>query len=134
MNRWIIGAAAVCMMVNIASAQKALTEIKLTPGRSVFKHAAWSEPIVIKTEQEAAKYFSKDALKKLTREVDFKKQVVLIFAWRGSGCDKMSCSVAESAPEQVFFSMKRGRTRDLRAHTNVYALRSNVKWHVKGKK
>ena len=35
-------------------------------------------------------------------------------------------------PEQVFFTYTPGRTRDLRPHVHVYALRSNVRWSVKG--
>jgi hypothetical protein len=68
---------------------------------------------------------------KLARQVDFEQQFVLLFAWRGSGQDRFRYTVAESYPEQVFFTYRAGRTRDLRPHVYVYALRSNVKWNVK---
>jgi hypothetical protein len=38
--------------------------------------------------------------------------------------------VKESFPEQIMFSYKPGRTRDLRPHLKVYVLQSNVKWAV----
>lgn len=86
------------------------------------------EPTVFKTEAEAAKAFGDDALASLKKQVDFKNQIVLVFAWKGSGQDKLDCTVAESFPEQITFKLTPGRTRDLRSHVLVFALRSNVKW------
>jgi len=127
------GIVAFCILAGVASAQKPIVAIKAAPERSVFKNSTWNKPIIIKSKTDAVKHFSKDALNTLETAVDFKKQFVLVFAWRGSGRDRLSYSVAESYPEQVFFSLRRGRTRDLRSHTNVYALRSNVRWRVNGK-
>ena len=112
-----------------AAGSPAIVELKKLKTESlVFKDASRTKPVVLKTEEAAAKYFSKGELAKLKKAANFKKQIVLIFAWKGSGQDKMEFSVAESFPEQVFFSYKPGRTRDLRPHVKVYALRSNVKW------
>ena len=41
--------------------------------------------------------------------------------------------MAESFPEHISFSLKRGRTRDLWPHRKVYALRGNVRCSVGGK-
>lgn len=133
MTRWMTGIAAFCMLAGVASAQEPIVPIKVVPEGSVFKSSAWDKPIVIESNTDAVKHFSKDALKTLETAVDFKKQFVLVFAWRGSGGDELSYNVAESSPEQISFSLKRGRTRDLRPHTKVYALRSNVRWHVEGR-
>ena len=43
----------------------------------------------------------------------------------------MDFSVGESDPERVIFKVKPGRTRDLRPHTVIYSLRSNVMWSAK---
>jgi len=102
--------------------------VKARPGAKALDEGGAKKPIVIRTADEAGKYFEGDALAVLKKEVDFAQQVVLVFAWRGSGQDRLDCSVAESSPEQVLFQYKRGRTRDLRPHVQVYALRSNVKW------
>ena len=103
----------------------------MTPEKSVFKNSAWNKPIVIKSQDEAAKHFGKDALQTIARKVDFKKQIVLVFAWQGSGGDKLEYSILESFPEQIPFSLRPGVTDDIRSHSRVFALRSNVRWSVK---
>jgi hypothetical protein len=110
-----------------------IKEVKgVTPEAGVFKAASATKPIVIKSEEEAAKHFAEKAVADLKKQVDFKNQIVLVFAWRGSGQDKLNHIIAESFPEQITFSLVPGRTRDLRPHVHVYALRSNVKWMVRG--
>ncbi len=108
---------------------KALKDI--TPKRIVFDEAGKKTPIVIRSESDAEKYLVPDELKKLGKQVNFGKQIVLVFAWRGSGQDRLEYSVLESFPEQIVFSFKPGRTRDLRPHVRVFALRANVKWNGK---
>jgi hypothetical protein len=54
-----------------------------------------------------------------------------VFAWKGSGRDQLSYAVAESFPEQIFFSLKAGETDDLRSHTKLFAVRKNVRWSAK---
>ncbi len=130
-----------CLIVLLAVAATAAKEDKtlppikqltgLKPAASVFKATTRGKPLVIKSEKDAAKHFAGDDLAKLKKQVDFKKQVVLLFAWRGSGQDRLQFDVAESFPEQIHFRLKPGRTRDLRSHVKVYVLRSNVKWRVK---
>jgi hypothetical protein len=128
------GIAVVCLLAGAASAQEPIVAIKVTPEESVFKDSTWNKPIVVKSTEDAAKHFGKDALETLGKEVDFKKQFLLVFAWQGSGGDKLSYAVAESFPEQIFFSLKPGSTKDVHQHTHVYALRSNVIWSVKAKR
>ena len=130
----LVGFAAVATTTAPAKDDKPLPPIKqlsgVSPARGVFKTTTRGKPIVIKSEKDAAKHFTGDDLAKLKKQVDFEKQFVLVFAWRGSGGDRLTFNVAESFPEQIFFSLKRGRTRDLRSHVKVYVLRSNVKWKV----
>jgi hypothetical protein len=96
----------------------------------VFKGASRTKPVVLKSLKNGAKYFGKEALAKIFRAVDFEKQSVLLFAWKGSGQDRLQYVVKESFPEQIVFSHKRGRTKDFRSHLKVYVLRSDVKWAV----
>lgn len=122
------------LLVNAAQAEilPPIFNVKgVSPNRKAFDDAKRTTPIEIRSKDDAAKYFEPGDLKTLLAKVDFKKQFVLVFAWRGSGGDRLSYSVAESFPEQIFFAIQPGRTRDLRSHTAVYALRSNVKWSVK---
>jgi len=99
--------------------------------QSVFSAASAKKPLVLRTAEDAGKHFDEANLKKLAEKVDFTQQVVLVFAWRGSGQDKLESTVAESCPEQIRFRLLHGRTRDLRQHVEVHALRSNVKWTVR---
>ena len=127
--------AAIVLPITVAGADAKLPPIKtvkgVKPNRSIFKAAKRNKPLVIRSAKAAAAYFSKPALAKLKKQVDFKHQIVLVFAWKGSGQDRLNYSVAESFPEQIFFKHKRGRTRDLRSHVKIFVLRSNVKWRVR---
>ncbi len=102
----------------------------LVPSRSVFKGANWRAPLVLRSPEEAARHFPAEELAKLGKQVDFSKQFVLLFAWLGSGQDRLDAAVAESYPEQVYFRLVPGRTRDLREHVRIFALRADVKWSV----
>ena len=94
----------------------------------VFQLATAKKPLEIRSEQDAAKYLSDKEVAVLAKQVDFKQQVVLLFAWQGSSGDKLNYAIAESFPEQVLFSLQGGRTKDLRVHVRFFALRNNVKW------
>lgn len=108
-----------------------IVQIKdVAPNRDAFKPRGWKTPHVITSHDGAVKIFGEDGAKKLAASVDLAKQTVLVFAWRGSGQDKLTYGVQESYPEQVAFMYQGGRTRDLRPHVHVYALRNNVKWSV----
>jgi hypothetical protein len=131
MLRYSLSFVIVAIFTGIASAQQPIVELKVTPEKSVFKDSAFHKPIVIKSKDDAAKHFGKDALDTIGKSVDFEKQIMLVFAWQGSGGDKLNYSILESFPEQVPFSLKMGMTDDLRSHTRVFALRSNVRWSVK---
>ncbi len=103
----------------------------VTANDSAFKASGSTKPLVFKSEKDATDYFSKEELAKLTKQVDFKSQIVLLFAWQGSGQDKLSYTIAESYPEQIKFTYTPGLTKDLRPHFHIYVLRSNVVWSVK---
>ncbi len=119
MTRLMLGWFVFCVSASVAVGQEQLVgpivELKVTPEKSVFKNSAWDKPIVIKSQDEAAKHFGKDAVEVIANKVDFKKQIVLVFAWQGSGGDKLDYKVLESFPEQIPFSLRPGVTDDLRA-------------------
>jgi len=101
----------------------------ISPKPDALRSSSWSKPIMVRSAKEAAEQFPEEDLAKLTQQVDFAERVVLVFAWRGSGGDRLEYAVAESYPEQVFFTYRPGRTRDLVQHVRVYSLRSNVSWN-----
>ena len=59
------------------------------------------------------------------------KEAVLIFAWQGSGGDRITFEVGESNPPRADFTLHRGRTRDLVPHAKVFAIPAGAKWAVK---
>ena len=102
-----------------------ITDINANEG--IWKVAKRGVPLTLHSKSEAARYFAEPQLKLLLKKVDFQKQMLLVFAWRGSGQDKMTYTIAESLPEQITFKILPGRTRDLRPHLKIFAIRKNVK-------
>jgi hypothetical protein len=89
-------------------------------------------PTAVTSEKELEKAIpDEDTRKRVAKLVDFKEQVLLVFAWEGSGGDKLEYVILESFPEQIRFSLKPGATDDLRKHVKLFALRNNVKWSAK---
>ena len=127
----VLGLAASCLWAADAASAPIKEVTGVSPQESAYDAATATKPVELKSEADAGKYFGKDELAKLTKEVDFTKQVVLVFAWKGSGGDKLDYTVAESAPEQIRFTYSPGRTRDLRPHVHIYVVRSDVKWSAK---
>lgn len=75
-------------------------------------------PIVLTSMEEALKHLTRASMEKIN--VDFNKQQVVIFAWRGSGQDRLMGS--QPSDKKAIFHYTSGRTRDLRTHTAIYAL------------
>lgn len=95
------------------------------------------QPTVVKSEQDATALFTESSVDQLKQKVDFARQMVLVFAWQGSGKDELEFAVSESLPndivrrtDQVVFSFEPGRTRDLRPHTQIFAVKADAKWSV----
>ncbi len=109
----------------------AITKVDIRPSKIEFSR--WNTPVELTSLEDAKKHFEGDALDQLKAKVDFGNQIVLVFSWRGSGQDNLDYVVMESFPEQIAFSYRPGRTRDLRPHVHVFALRANVKWRAGGK-
>ena len=134
LKRYVVGLLiGLSLPVTIASANPILEfpaiqrVTNVRPKDNVFKDSSHNKPLVIRNEKDAAKYFAAGDVVLLSKQVDFKNQTVLVFAWRGSGQDKLTYEILESNPEQIVFNYTRGRTKDLREHVHIFALRSNVK-------
>lgn len=88
------------------------------------------KPTVITNEKELAAAFpDKETLARLTKEIDFTKEKFLFFAWSGSGQDQLTAG-AEKVAGEIVFTLKRGRTRDLRSHVRLFAVEKEAKWKV----
>lgn len=90
---------------------------------TVFDKSSAMKPLQIRNKEELKEYLAPGQIGNFD-QVNFDRQQVLIFAWRGSGQDKLSYTV--ESPKDVKFSLQRGRTRDLRSHVKIYAVRLDV--------
>ncbi len=80
------------------------------------------------TDAEGLKRYFKDetVIKDITSAVDFKKEKVVLFAWSGSGGDKMSFQY--NAEEKVVnFVKTSGLTDDLRYHFKIFVVPVGLK-------
>ncbi len=108
----------------------AVEALSLSAKQNVFDDATRDKPLELKSSEDAKAYFSDDQLKVLNKNVDWDKQAVLVFAWRGSGQDKMEAVVKETGDDGLLveFVYTAGLTRDLREHTRFFAVRKGVEW------
>jgi len=100
-------------------------------GERVLADASLEVPLVLRSLDDAAPYYDAAGLDRLAQLVDFERQHVLLFAWSGSGRDKLTYDILDSAPEQIAFTYTPGRTRDLRRHTYAFALRDDLTWKMR---
>ena len=128
----IFRAAVLVLVAGNSFGQDPILPLKLMVPRPAVKEVAWNKPLEVKSMEKAEELFGKEGARGIGKEVDFTRQYLLVFLWQGSGGDKLNFTVAESNPEQISFSMKRGMTRDLRQHMQIYALRANVTWKIMG--
>jgi hypothetical protein len=69
-----------------------------------------------------------DAIKK---QVDFGKEKLLVFAWGGSGGDKLAAKLSDDG-KTATFSYTPGLTRDFRRHVHVYAIPKGAEFKIEG--
>lgn len=74
------------------------------------------------------KIFGKEQAQKIEKRVDFKRQLVVVFAWKGSGQDQLNYTILKSNPPQYSFTIVKGRTKNLKQHVHVYAIGLENKW------
>jgi hypothetical protein len=93
------------------------------------------KPAEIKSAEELAKAkefaddTGRDAVKK---QVDFAKEKLVVFAWAGSGQDKLTPDlVTDGKAVKATFAYKVGATDDFRRHARVFAVPKDAKVEVK---
>ena len=111
-----------------AKGEIAMKELKeLTVRESAFRNARPPQPTAVRSDEEAEKLFEGESLAAFRREIDFSKEQAVVFAWQGSGQDRIKAENTKSGP---LFDYEPGRTRDLRQHTVVFVLPKNDSWAV----
>jgi len=92
-----------------------------------------SRPTKVTSAEELAKLIGdKEALGKVLKVVDLKKEYLLVFAWAGSGGDKIALKeVSKGADGPVaVFTYTRGLTRDLRQHQKLFAIPNGTSFKI----
>jgi hypothetical protein len=83
-----------------------------------------ANPVIVGSADELAKSaILKDAADAVKKLVNFEKEKLVVFAWQGSGGDKMSAEAKTAdGKTTVAFLVTPGFTRDLRKHLKVYVV------------
>ena len=114
--------------VAIQSGQNAHAELNgLKPKPDAFQSGRPLQPRVIRSEKDALQHLTADSAAKLSGQVDFAKQTVILFAWKGSGQDRLKVATAN---QHTVFSLEAGRTEDLREQARAYRLDKSARWSV----
>jgi hypothetical protein len=74
---------------------------------------------------------AKEWQERIAKQVDFSKEYLLLFMWRGSGQDKLSSKVAEEKKKPVvIFEFSPGVTQDCHFHASLFAVSRDVNWQL----
>ena len=95
-----------------------------------------TEPTTIASAEELAKNQTvKDSADAIKKQVDFEKQKLVVFAWAGSGQDKITPELKTADKKSTaVFAYTRGLTRDLRQHIHLYVVPRDAEVKVEGAK
>ena len=86
--------------------------------------------IAIQSLDDALKHLSRASVESIAEKIDFEKEQMLIFAWQGSGRDRLYGRTTSGKEATTQFSYTPGKTRDLKTHVMVYSLPKDMKWTV----
>lgn len=83
-----------------------------------------TEPTTIASAEALAKSpILKDAAEALAKQVDFKTEKLVVFAWGGSGQDKVALVAKEKDKKTALvIEYTRGLTRDFRQHVKLFVV------------
>jgi hypothetical protein len=103
-------------------------EIKVK-GLPTVERAMLNKPTKLEDEAAMKKVIiDEEAQKAIAKQVNFKKEYLLLFQWSGSGGDKLSFTTPKAG--EVTFTVKRGLTRDLRQHAKLFAIPKDSKYNL----
>jgi hypothetical protein len=86
-------------------------------------------PTKITTAEELKKAVGESA-DAVAKDVNFEKEYLLVFKWRGSGQDALAASTEAGDKSTAVFAYTRGRTKDLREHFKVFAVAKGTEWKM----
>jgi hypothetical protein len=106
-----------------------LREIDTKDLKVDFEKGRVTQPTVITNAEQFDKTLpGADAVKK---QVDFGKDKLVLFAWGGSGGDKLAAKTSDDG-KSVNFNYTPGLTRDFRRHVHLFAIPKDADFKVLG--
>lgn len=87
-------------------------------------------PLAITSLEQALKHLTRESMEKIANEVDFETQQVVVFAWQGSGEDRLMGRMPQAEGAEATFTYVAGRTRDLKPHCSIFAMPKGTKVQV----
>ena len=87
-------------------------------------------PIVLKSMEDAYGHLTRASMEKIADMVNFEKQQVVIFAWQGSGQDRLTgyFNAGKIALAHVIYNP--GYTKDVKTHIFIQALPKGIEMKV----
>ena len=92
------------------------------------------EPTTVASAEDLAKNpVVKEAADEIKKKIDFAKEKLVVFAWAGSGQDKLTPELRTVDTKMTaVFAYTRGLTRDLRQHIHLYVVPRDAEVKVEG--
>lgn len=124
--RWAAGL--VLIMAGVAAAgTPVIKEIQVSSQGAI--RGGFGKPNVLKTAASIGKAFPDlQTQTAIAKQFTAQEQQLLLFRWAGSGQDRLTHEVVDG---KIVFTYQPGRTRDLRRHQKLYAVRKGVSWEIK---
>jgi hypothetical protein len=96
----------------------------LLPKEGLPRFSQQQQPIKITDEEELARAIpDKELREQISKQVDFTAHYLVLFAWSGSGGDRVTFQIEGDKKQPiVMFEFRPGRTADLRGHCHLYAI------------
>lgn len=119
-----------CALLTVAAEDKpAVKEIPTKDLKLTFPEGGKAtEPKEIKSVEDLKKSeVVGGAADELMKQVSFDKEKLVVFAWGGSGGDRLTASIKDAdGKTTAVFALKRGLTRDFRRHFHLYVVPRNA--------
>jgi hypothetical protein len=129
---------AVCLMMALTTfgddEKKPIREITLKNFNPAKLDNAPKGTTLMTAEELAKAIPDKTVSDEIAKQVDFKSEYLVYFAWQGSGGDRIGFSAGgDKAKPIVTFGYKQGLTDDLRTHVKLFALSKDATWEMSKK-
>jgi hypothetical protein len=90
----------------------------------------FGQPTKIASKAELEKAIpSKDARRAISQQVDFNKEILLLFLWSGSGSDKLTFTVAKG--KVAVFHYQQSKLLDLDKHARLFVLPRGMSYRLR---